>query len=456
MTRRFLIVFALLVLPFSLTGWNENEVCSAEKSGLLLLNADNYRVIEKGKKLRLKYSATGNAANRKIHYKSSNRRVATVSENGVVRTKKKGSVRITAYVLIKGKKKYKTSVKLRVGPRVKKIAVTGSKYVRTGAVSSLKATVYPKSAKVKKVCWSSANRDIAQVTSSGRVKGLKKGKTTITAKAVDGSKVIGRFIVEVYDFSIDDTLWVAHRGLHVSATENTAEAFRQAGQAQFWGCECDVRQTKDGELVINHDDSFARVFNVDQLVNEMTAEEIRNHDVLGSKVCFFEEYLDICYSYHMIPAVELKEQAMPEEAVKKAVKMVLETSIRNGGDEESGWSFLESTYWISFYDDSLSRLQGHIISEYGIDPQCTYLVSKRSQSEALKALDIAIANGFDGISVNKKYAFDNLIKKSKEEGLPVDLWSFKDTVSDNNLMYADMKKKGWDPAHITVDFKPFQ
>ena len=149
-TGRSLIFSALAVLSFSLMGWHENEVCSAEKSGLRYLNADNYRVIEKGKKFRLKCSATGKAAKRKIHYKSSNRRVATVSKNGVVRAKKKGSVRITAYVLLKGKKKYKTSVKLRVGPRVKKIRVTGSNYVRTGAASSLKQLYIRNQPRLKK------------------------------------------------------------------------------------------------------------------------------------------------------------------------------------------------------------------------------------------------------------------------------------------------------------------
>ena len=400
-TGRSLIFSALAVLSFSLMGWHENEVCSAEKSGLRYLNADNYRVIEKGKTFRLKCSATGKAANRKIHYKSSNRRVATVSKNGVVRAKRKGSVRITAYVLIKGKKKYKTSVKLRVGPRVKKIKVTGSNYVKTGAASSLKAAVYPKSAKVKKVRWSSADPDIARVTSKGKVKGLTEGETTITAKAADGSEVIGEFTVKVYDFSIDDTLWVAHRGLHVSAIENTAEAFRQAGQARFWGCECDIRETKDGELVINHDPTFKRIYGVEQLVNEMTAEEIRNHEILGSNVCFFDEYLDICYAYDMVPVIELKTAEMPEDSIAKAVETVLDTGARNGGDEESGRDFFERTNWISFQNDSLSRLQDYIISEHDIDPYCTYLVSTNTQEGFLKEVDFAAACGLMG-SVSTK------------------------------------------------------
>jgi len=70
-------------------------------------------------------------------------------------------------------------------------------------------------------------------------------------------------------------------------------------------------------------------------------------------------------------------------------------------------------------------------------------------------VDFAAACGFDGISINKSYAFDEFADKCQQYGLTLDLWTFRDTVKDNDLMYKDMKKKGWDPTRITVDFKPY-
>ena len=45
---------------------------------------------------------------------------------------------------------------------------------------------------------------------------------------------------------------IAHRGLSAVAPENTLPAFEKAGEAKFYGVECDVHITSDGEWVIMH------------------------------------------------------------------------------------------------------------------------------------------------------------------------------------------------------------
>ena len=51
------------------------------------------------------------------------------------------------------------------------------------------------------------------------------------------------------------TLVWAHRGASGYAPENTLEAFRKAVEMGADGVELDVQLTKDGELVVIHDDS---------------------------------------------------------------------------------------------------------------------------------------------------------------------------------------------------------
>lgn len=57
-----------------------------------------------------------------------------------------------------------------------------------GDTVSLTATVYPANATNKKVTWHSLKNDTATVSSSGLVKGLKVGKTSIIVTSEDGSK----------------------------------------------------------------------------------------------------------------------------------------------------------------------------------------------------------------------------------------------------------------------------
>lgn len=68
---------------------------------------------------------------------------------------------------------------------------------------------------------------------------------------------------------------VAHRGLHGDGvTENSLSAFRAAVQLGY-AIETDVRLTKDGALVLYHDDSLSRLTQSNRKVIDCTLEEIK-------------------------------------------------------------------------------------------------------------------------------------------------------------------------------------
>ena len=52
---------------------------------------------------------------------------------------------------------------------------------------------------------------------------------------------------------------LAHRGICQAAPENTLEAFRAAYHAGIEGLEIDIRMTRDGVIVIHHDETLARL-----------------------------------------------------------------------------------------------------------------------------------------------------------------------------------------------------
>lgn len=121
---------------------------------------------------------------------SSNTKVATVNQNGVVKGVKAGKATITltvqnpgdAQALVLSKvvtvKQYVTSIKLNAA----------KKAIYNGKAFTLKATVNPKNAANKAVTYKSSNTRIATVTAKGVVKGIKPGRVIITVTAKDGSK----------------------------------------------------------------------------------------------------------------------------------------------------------------------------------------------------------------------------------------------------------------------------
>lgn len=73
-------------------------------------------------------------------------------------------------------------------------------------------------------------------------------------------------------------LKIAHRGVPLLAPENTMAAFRLAVQLGADGIECDIQRTKDGHLVVIHDDSVDRTTAGAGKVRDMTLAELSRLD----------------------------------------------------------------------------------------------------------------------------------------------------------------------------------
>ena len=149
--------------------------------------------IAAGKKLTLKAAVLPKtASNKKLLWKSSNTKVATVTQGGVVTLKKKTGgkkVTITA-TATDGSKKYASWKITSMKGIVKKIKITGSKPVKAGKKLKLKAKVTATKKANKKLLWISGNTKYATVNAKGIVTTKKsaRGKTVkITAMATDGS-----------------------------------------------------------------------------------------------------------------------------------------------------------------------------------------------------------------------------------------------------------------------------
>ncbi|MBN1565081.1 MAG: glycerophosphodiester phosphodiesterase [Anaerolineae bacterium] len=71
---------------------------------------------------------------------------------------------------------------------------------------------------------------------------------------------------------------VGHRGAKGLAPENTLAAFQVAADLGIDGAEFDVQRTKDGQLIVFHDEDVERVCGVAGFVPDMTLDEIKQLD----------------------------------------------------------------------------------------------------------------------------------------------------------------------------------
>lgn len=114
----------------------------------------------------------------------------------------------------------------------------------------------------------------------------------------------------MYDFEV-----VGHRGAPREEPENTLASFERAMTIGVDWIEFDLRKTKDGVLVVIHDDSVDRTTNGRGKVSDMTFDEIRRLDAgNGQRVPSLQEVIDLSRDKVKMD-MEIKEDGIEADVV---------------------------------------------------------------------------------------------------------------------------------------------
>lgn len=125
---------------------------------------------------------------------------------------------------------------------------------------------------------------------------------------------------------------VAHRGYWQTeppTTENSIKSLINAQNLNVYGSEFDVRMTKDGKLVVNHDEHHGGMTIADKTYSELKKIRLSN----GEKFPLLKNYLK---QGKKDPAVKLiveikpaKTKALEDEIVEKTLAMVKKFKLEN-------------------------------------------------------------------------------------------------------------------------------
>ncbi|HIV62971.1 MAG TPA: glycerophosphodiester phosphodiesterase [Candidatus Butyricicoccus avistercoris] len=129
----------------------------------------------------------------------------------------------------------------------------------------------------------------------------------------------------------------AHRGASGYAPENTLEAFKLAIKQGAEGIELDVQLTKDGEVVVIHDETIDRVSNKTGFVKDYTLAELRefsfDNNIEGyknTKIPTLKEVLELLKPTNLMLNIELKTSIIWYENIEeKVLKLVYDTDMRD-------------------------------------------------------------------------------------------------------------------------------
>lgn len=124
------------------------------------------------------------------------------------------------------------------------------------------------------------------------------------------------------------TLIFAHRGYSLVYPENTMKSFVEAEKAFADGIELDVQMTKDGELVVIHDEKVNRTTDGIGYVKDLTYQEIKKLNAHNNQRKWYQkktpipslaEVFEWMTSNKIICNIELKNGIVPYKGMEEKV-----------------------------------------------------------------------------------------------------------------------------------------
>jgi len=149
-------------------------------------------------------------------------------------------------------------------------------------------------------------------------------------------------------------LVIAHRGASHVAPENTMAAYKKAIEMGADGIEIDVQLSKDGQLVVIHDQTLNRTSNKTGFVRDFTLKELKSFDFgswfspdfAGQTIPTLEEVLDLLSPTGMLLIIEIKNGPIFYDNIEKKV-----------ADMVSGYNMLDRAIISSFNHYSLVEIK---------------------------------------------------------------------------------------------------
>lgn len=224
-------------------------------------------------------------------------------------------------------------------------------------------------------------------------------------------------------------LIIGHRGNSMYAPANTIESIKQAIEIGVDLIELDVRQTKDGVLILIHNDTLDETTNGNGLVSDMDFDQIRKLDAgswkdkkyAGEKIPTLIEALDfskgkVCLS------LDLKDESI----IPKMLKEIRDANM------------IDSVVICGCCEPQAKAI-------WDIDKDITVLLNTDSELDELgrredksefinRYIYRACRERFGALNVSYRFVTDELIYKAHLRALPVWTWTVDKVEDMQNLI----------------------
>ena len=193
-------------------------------------------------------------------------------------------------------------------------------------------------------------------------------------------------------------LKISHRGASAYEPENTLRALKRALEYAVDMVEVDVRETRDGQIVVVHDETLERTTNGRGYVHQKSLGELRKLDAgKGERIPTLQEVIDLVKGRVGL-VIELKEP--------KVTDKVAEGLAEN--------NFVDPTVVTSFIHSAVKRIKE-------LNPQLKTGVTFRSAP--VRPSQLALDANANALFPHYMYVTTRMIEDAHSNRLAVDVWT---------------------------------
>ncbi len=251
-------------------------------------------------------------------------------------------------------------------------------------------------------------------------------------------------LIESFKYSLQDAPLISvHRGGKgiKNYPENCLETLKYINNNIYGIYEVDVAQTKDGQLVLMHDNSLERTTTGTDRLTKYTFSELQEFNLVddfGSetpfKIPLFKEVLNWATSNNTVLTIDIKKSV----SVEKVIELIRETEAE------------DSSIIITYNVDAAKKV-------YQLAPDLLVSVSARNEEEFNWLLESGIPTknmlAFTGTRLSPNQLYENIHKKGIKTILGTLGNLDKQAQARGNNLYKDWVNRGID---IIATDRPFE
>jgi glycerophosphoryl diester phosphodiesterase len=195
---------------------------------------------------------------------------------------------------------------------------------------------------------------------------------------------------------------IGHRGVKGVKLENTTESILEAERLGFHMAEIDIQMTKDEKVIVFHDYDLKRIFDHKGKISELTYDELTG---ITDKIPLLEDIIKIIKNGNLELNIEIKELYKKDKIIKELLYIL------------QRYAFKEKVL-ISSFD--------HLILKEIKQRDKSLKTAVLTASKPVDPVSLIRAADADGYNSLYYFADEDLIKKCRENGYFVNVWTVND------------------------------